>query len=265
LAANPPTPQTTGTLAASKKYEHYLEILTMLNIFALLIFKNEMMKNKEIQEKRMKEYFIQATKDILKGEGLKSLSVRNIADQAGYSYATLYNYFKDVNDLVFLCVNDFQEDCKLFVANQTKKTPKGLDKIKATILSYISYFVEYPGIFDLFYLAKVGDFGNKQTTINAISNSLDNVCDSEWNYCISHNLLPIEKVESVKNQLRYTVIGLLLLYLNRRIPNSYSEFINHANVQIDYLLSLNNCNISSTTINNENSKVQNSLISVNIG
>lgn len=198
------------------------------------------MKNKEIQEKRMKDYFIQATKDILKGEGLKGLSVRSIANQAGYSYATLYNYFKDVNDLVFLCVNDFQEDCKLFVADQTKKVPKGLDKIKATVLAYINYFVEYPGIFDLFYLTKVGDFGNKQTTINVICNSLDNVCDSEWNYCISHNLLTIEKVESAKNQLRYTVIGLLLLYLNRQTPKSYSEFINHANVQIDYLLSFEN-------------------------
>ena len=77
--------------------------------------------------------------------------------------------------------------------------------------------------------------------------------------------MSIEKVESAKNQLRYTVIGLLLLYLNRQTPNSYSEFMNHANIQIDYLLGLNNCNISSTTINNENSKVQNSLISVNIG
>lgn len=223
------------------------------------------MKNKEIQEKRMKDYFIQATKDILRGEGLKSLSVRNIADRAGYSYATLYNYFKDVNDLVFLCVNDFQEDCESFVTNQTKKNPKGLEKIKATILAYINYFVEYPGIFDLFYLAKVSDFGNKQTTINVISNSLDNVCDAEWNYCICHNLLPIEKVESIKSQLKHIVVGLLLLYINRRTPNSYSEFINQANIQIDFLLGKNNGNVASTIIHNDTAKVQNSLISVNIG
>lgn len=210
------------------------------------------MKNKEIQEKRMKEYFIQATKDILKGEGLKCISVRNIADQAGYSYATLYNYFKDVNDLIFLCVNDFQEECRLFVAKQTKKTPKGIDKVKATVLAYIGYFVEYPGIFDLFYLARVGDFGNKQTTINVISTSLDDVCNAEWDYCISHHLMPEEKVENIKNQLKYTVIGLLLLYLNRRTPDSYSEFIDQANTQIDYLFSLNNSKTTST-INKENS------------
>ncbi len=197
------------------------------------------MKNKEIQEKRMKEYFIQATKDILKGESLKSLSVRNIADQAGYSFATLYNYFKDVNDLIFFCVNDFQEECKIFVTNQTKKSPTGKEKLKAIVLSYINYFVEYPGIFELFYIEKVGDFGNKQITINVINTSLDDLCETEWNYCISHKLVQIEKVEIMKSQLRFTVVGLLLFYLNRRTPDSYTEFINQANTLIDNLFELN--------------------------
>lgn len=230
-----------------------------------MLNKKKVMKNKEIQEKRMKEYFIQATKEILKGEGLQSLSVRNIADKAGYSYATLYNYFKDVNELVFHCVNDFHEECKLFVINKTKKTPKGLDKVKATVLAYISYFVEYPGIFDLFYLTKVGDFGNKQATINVICNSLNNICDTEWDYCITHNLFPIEKIEDIKSQLKYTVIGLLLLYINRITPNSYSEFMNQANIQINNLLGFNNSIVSSTIVNHDTSKVQKSLISVNIG
>ena len=53
------------------------------------------MERKKIQEERIRGYFIQATKEILKGEGLSALSVRNIADRAGYSYATLYNYFKE--------------------------------------------------------------------------------------------------------------------------------------------------------------------------
>ena len=64
------------------------------------------MDKKIIQEERMKGYFIQATKEILKGEGLRAASVRNIADQAGYSYATLYNYFKDIKELIFVCIKD---------------------------------------------------------------------------------------------------------------------------------------------------------------
>ena len=195
------------------------------------------MKNKEIQERRMKEYFIQAAKDILRGEGLKGISVRNVADQAGYSFATLYNYFKDINDLIFYCVQDFQEECRIFVFDKTEKMPSGLEKVKAMALSYTNYFSEYPGIFELFYLTKVGDFGNKQTTIALINRSLDGICESELNYCVESHIFEAERAELVKSQLRYTIIGLLLLYLNRRTPDSYSEFINRVSTQIDHILS----------------------------
>jgi len=105
------------------------------------------MGNKEIQEQRMKNYFIQATKEILKGEGLKCISVRNVADRAGYSYATLYNYFKDIKDLIFECVVDFQQECEEFVKAESKKSSAGKEKIKAVTTAYIKYFIQYPGIF----------------------------------------------------------------------------------------------------------------------
>lgn len=88
------------------------------------------MDNKKIQEERMKRYFIQATKKILKGEGLKAVNVRTIAKEAGYSYATLYNYFKDIKDLVFECVKDFQSECKEIVDLEAKGTQRGVSRIK---------------------------------------------------------------------------------------------------------------------------------------
>ena len=54
------------------------------------------MENKEIQEERVRSYFVQAANEILRGEGITNLSVRNVSEKAGYSYATLYNYFKNI-------------------------------------------------------------------------------------------------------------------------------------------------------------------------
>jgi AcrR family transcriptional regulator len=224
-----------------------------------------MVSNKQIQEQRMKGYFIQATKDILKGEGLKGVSVRNIAQQAGYSYSTIYNYFKDVNDLVFLCISDFQKECETFVSEQTNVKPQGMERLNATVISYVNYFVEYPGIFDLFYLAKVGDFGHKAATIDLINGSLDAVCEKEWNYCVGHGLVKVEEIERLKAQLRYTVIGMLLLYLNRRFPASYSEFMNQLSIQINAILGNGEeTTKASPDATQSSSLVQNSLISVNI-
>lgn len=212
----------------------------------------------------MKGYFIQATKEILKSEGIKAISVRNIADKAGYSYATLYNYFKDINDLVFLCVSDFQAECESFVSEQTKKEPKGIKKLKASILAYIKYFIEYPGIFDLFFITKGGDFGNKQQIIDVISNSLDRVCNIDWEYCLKHKIILETDIELLKTQLRYSVIGLLILYLNRLTPKLYSEFITQANRLIDSELGIKYENLNDA-MKDEQTKIQNSIISVNIG
>jgi AcrR family transcriptional regulator len=211
-----------------------LIILTVLNICTLLILFLEMiMEKKKIQEQRMKGYFIQATKEILKGEGLKCLSVRNIADKAGYSYATMYNYFKDVKELIFECVKDFQDECEEIVRNETKKSPRGKNKIKAIIKSYMKFFVQYPGIFELFFLEKISDIGSKQPTIELIRTFLDRLCSDEWNYCISQEAVTTEEAELVKIEINYVVTGMLLFYNNRIYPNSYKKFRDLTDIQIN--------------------------------
>ncbi|HPE33639.1 MAG TPA: TetR/AcrR family transcriptional regulator [Bacteroidales bacterium] len=194
------------------------------------------MSNKELQEQRMKSYFIEATKSILKAEGLKSLSVRNIADQAGYSYATLYNYFRDVNDLVFLCVSDFQEEIRSFVNDKTGHLPEGTEKLKATILAYMDYFVEYPGIFELFFLERIRDFNAKKSTLYLICNSLNEICESSWNYHLQNNLIKEPEILPAKEQIKLVVTGILLFYLNRQTPVSYLEYTQLSNQQIDFFL-----------------------------
>ncbi len=194
------------------------------------------MKNKAIQEQRMRSYFIQATKDILKGEGLRSISVRNVSDRAGYSYATLYNYFKDVNELIFFCVADFQAECAEFVGNCTQGKAAGPEKLKATVMAYMGYFVEYPGVFDLFFLAKVGEFGHKKTTLDLIGQSLDEVCAAEWEYCMQQGCVTSKERLLLQDELRIAVLGLMLFYINRRIPSEYSAFIQQAEQQVSRIL-----------------------------
>lgn len=195
------------------------------------------MEKKEIQEQRMKGYFIQATKEIIKGEGIKSVSVRNIADRAGYSYATLYNYFKDIKDLIFECVKDFQVECVEFVARETKNYPHGIKKVKSHIKSYVKYFVQYPGIFELFFLERISDISNKQSNIQLIHSFIDRIYSDEWNYCIDNKIIKAENHEIIKDQIRYVVTGLLLFYINRLYPHSYNNFMEIIDIQLDNILS----------------------------
>lgn len=219
------------------------ELLTLFNILTLLIYlsvlieKNMKKKNQAIQEERMKSYFVEATKTILKGEGLKAVNVRNIAKEAGYSYATLYNYFKDVKELVFECAKDFESECTEIVKAETKKSERGIAKIKSISKSYIKYFVQYPGIFELFFLERITDLGHKNPTINLVYFLLDNLCEDEWNYCIEQKIWSKKDVEIKKELLRNGLAGSLLFYLNRHMPQNYNEFVEITNRQIEEIVS----------------------------
>lgn len=173
----------------------------------------------------MKGYFIDAAKELLKGEGLRAVNVRSVADKAGYSYATMYNYFRDLNDLIFECVRDFQVECESEVKSQVDKIEGGREKVRATVLAYVRYFTEYPGIFELFFLEKMGNIGNRQQTSELIYTFLDRLCESYWEECITQNLCSRESAEKRKRQLRFCVMGIMLFYQNRLQPESYDDFI----------------------------------------
>lgn len=190
------------------------------------------MERKQIQEQRMKGYFIDAAKELLKGEGLRAINVRDVAERAGYSYATMYNYFKDRNDLIFECVRDFQTECASMVERETKKVAPGKERIKATVLAYVGYFTEYPGIFELFFVEKMGNIGNKQATAELIYTFLDRLCEPHWEYCVAENLYDQREVEIKKRQLRFSVMGMLLFYQNRLQPDNYKDFIAQLNEQV---------------------------------
>jgi AcrR family transcriptional regulator len=196
------------------------------------------MDRKKIQEQRMRGYFIQATVEILKGEGLTGVSVRSVAEKAGYSYATLYNYFNDLNDLIFECIKEFQSDCETIVKGRVKKAESGKSKLKATVLAYTEYFIEYPGVFDLFYLEKMGNIGNKQSISELIYNFLDKLCESDWNYCIENDIITMEMAEKKRRLLRYTVMGMLLFFQNRLQPCGYNEFIELLTRQVCEIIDL---------------------------
>jgi AcrR family transcriptional regulator len=183
------------------------------------------MERKEIQEQRMRGYFIDATKQLLRAEGLRSVNVRAIAEKAGYSYATLYNYFRDAKDLVFECVKDFQDECVEFVDKETsRERTRGIGKIKMRVRAYMKFFVQYPGIFDLFFLERMSDIRNKQPTVELICSFLDRICGDEWAYCVAEGILTRQDAEEAQDELRAAVGGLLLFYLNRGRPETYREF-----------------------------------------
>jgi AcrR family transcriptional regulator len=189
-----------------------------------------------IQEKRMREYFIEATKEILRGEGLRAVSVRNISEKAGYSYATLYNYFTDVKELIFECVQDFSQDCEEFIDRRVKNKPKGIERIKEITKSYSQYFIQYPGIFELFFIEKTSEIAGKKPTLALINTFFAKQCEEDLNYAVQHGQIKAEDSDQMIETLFNATIGILLNYVFRRHPSNYKTYTKSLKEQIDFIL-----------------------------
>lgn len=93
---------------------------------------------KQIQRGRVKKYFLDAAIEIIKEEGLENLTTKKIGDKAGYSYATIYNYFQNFNELVCISMVEMADEC----ADYITKNLKG-DDLKDICCNFSDLMVEF--------------------------------------------------------------------------------------------------------------------------
>lgn len=178
------------------------------------------MSKKNIQEERMKKYFIDAAKEIIRGEGIEAVSARNIAERAGYSYATLYNYFDNINDLIFSCIEFFIDECRENIANNFNKKFNGKKYIEAVTIEYVNYFIQYPGIFNLLYQQKLTGITSQKVKVKKIQEFFIELIKDEWSFLTTKD----EKKLTIP-MYKYMLNGLLMEFFNQRNLLSYNELI----------------------------------------
>jgi len=115
------------------------------------------LKNKEIQMQRMWQYFVDATVEIIDQKGIENVTIREIANRAGYNSATLYNYFQEVSHLIFFAalkyLNKFIETLPIYME-------KGENHKERYLLSwecFCKYSFEEPDIYYAIFLADLGE------------------------------------------------------------------------------------------------------------
>lgn len=86
------------------------------------------MDNKIIKKRRMMSYFIEAAQEIIENDGIEHVTIRNVAKLAGYNSATLYNYFENLNHLIFFASMKYVKDYLVELPYYIKDCDNSLDK-----------------------------------------------------------------------------------------------------------------------------------------
>lgn len=113
------------------------------------------MTNKEIQRRRMMMYFIEAADKLIEEEGMEGVSLRKVARGAGYNSATLYNYFENLDHLIFYAAMKYIKDYAMALKNYLKGTENAMDRFLKVWECFCDYAYDKPEIYNAIFFPKL--------------------------------------------------------------------------------------------------------------
>ena len=165
---------------------------------------------KSVKQHRIESYFIDAAKKIIRNEGAQSVTVRKIAELSGYSYGSIYNYYADLDELMFETRNAMIYDLMEGMSNEPAMTSFELEDFKRLNRMFLDYFIENPNIYEFFYIFKIKKKGI--TPIEAMNLSERN----KQNYMgfVENGTILESDLDAVFKAILYSLYGILTLYFS---------------------------------------------------
>lgn len=106
-------------------------------------------------EKRKKAMaFVEATQELIDTEGLENISIRKIAEKAGFHNSTIYLYFKDANQLILLASLKHFNAYSAKLAQYAAASGTPLEKFLAIWQAFGETVFRKPHIFRNFFFGK---------------------------------------------------------------------------------------------------------------
>ncbi|MDL2248578.1 TetR/AcrR family transcriptional regulator [Tyzzerella sp. OttesenSCG-928-J15] len=115
---------------------------------------------KNLQRNQTMSYFINAALELVKEEGLSNLSIRKIADKAGYNSATLYHYFLSFEEICIYASMKFVDGYIKDLPNYLKQAETPLYKYLKTWECFCYHSFNHPEEFWLLFFKKKSESGD---------------------------------------------------------------------------------------------------------
>lgn len=147
-------------------------------------------KRKEIQTARMWRYFLDAASELIKEKELHQITIREIADRAGYTSSTVYNYFRDLSHLKFFAVmrytNRYIKDLPLYMERGNNTVEKWLHGWEC----FCKHSFDLPEIYSLLYIENLGTIPEElmQNYYQVYANELIDLSDEVLSIVTHHNI-----------------------------------------------------------------------------
>lgn len=197
--------------------------------------KNSGVKKSDIKAERVKGLFVNAAKEIILIEGVEGITIRKVAEKIGYSYATIYSYFEDINDLLWQTREAMVIDIGTSINARMLANSVASDDIKKMLTVYVEYFFENPNIFKYLYIYKA--VRPSELAVKAEGNiDFDLIWQGLLKPYADAGRIKEEQIKTVSNIIIYAVHGMLTVSFTDNWELTQNRVCEEIERMIDYLL-----------------------------
>lgn len=184
-------------------------------------------QRKKLREKRTRNYFIEAACKIIEEKGLENLSVRKVADLAGYHFSTLYSYFHDINDVKLHAALKFFDDIYKYIQRQIKGQTfdNQLEKYIYIRKTVAYWSLEHADAYQLINFENLGKDLEKIYK-NFFKTQASELELSTFKQSIQELNLPEHRITLLHDLILSLYYTYFRTYINQRIQLDREEFIN---------------------------------------
>jgi len=157
----------------------------------------------------VKREFVDAAKAIILRDGVLTVTVRKIAEATGYSYATIYHYFKDLDSLLIAVKERMVEDVMIHMTSAEMPSFRDVADIQRMNRMYAQFYLDNPNIYEFFYTYRF----THETNPNYDLRFQDGWALAYESF-VKKGVLRKEDVATIAKTIIYTIHGLLALYFS---------------------------------------------------
>ncbi|NDV18386.1 TetR family transcriptional regulator [Pseudodesulfovibrio sp. JC047] len=105
----------------------------------------------KLKQQRIIKFFIDSANEIIKQDGVGAVTIRKAADLAGYTSATLYNYFDNLQHLVFLATMTYLEEYNAALPRYLKGSKNSIERYMLVCKCFAEFSFSDPEIYELLF------------------------------------------------------------------------------------------------------------------
>ena len=165
---------------------------------------------KNVKKEFVKSKFIDAAKSIILQDDVLNVTVRRVAEMTGYSYATIYHYFQDLNELLLETKLSMIRDMAATGSLQTVVPEDPLEQKKQQAKQMAGFFIDNPNIFGFFYQYKMDE--SNATAMRSLE--LEKAYYNDFAPFVESGTISMADIPVISRAITYTVFGSITIYLS---------------------------------------------------